>query len=82
MTRGDAPDARVVMRPKFGDVWVVFGVPRLIQFSALNASMRTCTFALPPAANVLCNPRSTFFVPGPRNVLRPELPKVPSAFGE
>ena len=81
MTRGDMPEARAVIRPKFGDVWVVLGVPRFTQLSALNASMRTCTLVLPPVENVLCNPRSTFLVPGPRKVLRPELPNVPSAFG-
>src|SRR5712692_137867 len=82
MTRGDMPVGMLMMRPKFGEFWLVFGVPRFSQLNALNASIRTCSLVRPPAGNILCSPRSTFLVPGPRRLLRLELPKVPSAFGE
>ena len=49
--------------------------------NTLKASIRTCSFVLPPVANVLWSPRSTFFKPGPRTLLRAELPNVPSALG-
>ena len=70
------------MRPKTDEVSVVFGFPRFAWLKRLNTSSRNsslCDSAY-GIGKFLKTKRSTTAKPGPRSVLRPNVPNVPGAF--
>src|SRR5947209_7251685 len=68
----------LVIEPYVELVNVVLGSFQIGLFNTLNPSSRTCRVLLLIIRKFRMIDASTLKMPGPRNVLRPTLPKVPS----
>ena len=73
------PGRADVITPKFAAVMFCDTPENCGWLNALKASTRNCSVALLGREKFLKKPRSRLLMPGPRRMLRPELPKEPSA---
>ena len=80
MTRGGTAPVAVIC-PKFEEVTLLFGVPKLGWLRALKASHRNCRLMPSTTDQFFKAPRSAVTTAGPASMFFPESPKVPGAFG-
>src|SRR5437762_11553183 len=68
-----------VICPNVAELRATLGLPHSNQLNALKASALTSICFEPPTLNERVNAMSRFLNPGPRTILRTELPSVPAA---